>query len=501
MNETPREECGLFGIYFKAPLSFEHLVGVTLTGLLVNQHRGEESAGIGVANGKEVLPLFKRMGLVRGLYQAYLRGNQKRRKQKGLAAIAHTRYSTTGSSNIANAAPFLFHLSKLGSLAVAHNGNITNALGLKKELQKKGCRFSSTTDSEVIGNLILSCSGRSWEEKMVQALNRLQGSFSLLLLTKDAVFGARDPMGNRPLSYAEFLKDGLVGYALSSETPAFDSLGIHYQREIKQGELIKFSQSGLRSRKFSKKILPAFCALEIAYLMRPDSRIQKIQLDTVRRRLGAILAKNHPVPKGVDWVTYIPESARSAAEGFAEEIAKITTRPISMRTAMLKGRYGTIDGAIRGFINPCKTVRNAVAHTNYFPFDWLIGKKIVLVDDSIIRGTTTGAVVGMLRDKVGYLKNAGAAEVHVRIIFPPVVGLCPLGTDINKQDFLIARELKKERKIARYLTADSLAYLSVAEFTAGVKEVLGKDFGLCLGCTTGSYPVTDFAADKSIFEK
>lgn len=500
--DKPKEECGIFGIYFKHPKFYDHIVSATLSGLLTNQHRGEESAGIAVSNGKTVLLPFKKMGLVRNLFQTYQNNLAKGLRLSGYIAIAHARYSTTGSSNIANAAPFLFLHKKLGPIAVAHNGNITNANSLRKKLEELKYQFTSSTDSEIIGALIINSEGGSWDGKIIDVLDKLEGSFSLLILTKDSLYAARDPIGNRPLSYADFERDNTVGFALSSESPAFDRLEIRYQREIKPGELIKFSQKGKESKRFSPNNIPqAFCALEIAYLMRPDSRIEKIQLDSIRRYLGAKLARTHPLPKKIDFITYIPESARSVAEGYTEETSRISRREIFLRTSLLKGRYGTINGVTRGFINPHKNLRDEVAHGNYFTFDWLKGAKIVLVDDSIIRGTTTGGVIDTLRHKVGFLRSYGAEEVHLRIIFPPVIGACPLGTDINCEDRLIAKELSNLGEIADYLKVETLEHLTPKEFSQGVNSCLGKKFGLCLGCTTGNYPVTSFNTDKKIFEK
>jgi len=496
-----KEECGVFGVYFNNQIPIKIVSEIAFSGLLCNQHRGEESAGITFCDGKKVFLLFKKMGLVKDVFNDFINKINRANNLKCLGAITHTRYSTTGSSNIVNAGPFLFFSKKFGNLGLSHNGNITNASLLKEELIKKGYRFFTTTDSEIIGNLIIDCSGKSWEEKITKALNKLEGSFSLLLITKNAIYGARDHFGNRPLSFAKFSKNGIKGYAISSETPAFYSLGMSYQREIKAGELIKFSNKGLKSIQFSKNISLAFCGLEIAYLMRPDSRLKNIQLDTIRRKLGQTLARKHPVPKNVNYVTYIPESAKSAAEGFTQELSKLQKHQVFLRTSMLKGRYGIIDGAIRGFINPQQNIRTKVAHNNYFPFDWLKNKKIVLIDDSIIRGTTTARVIKMIRQNVGYLKNSGASEVHVRIVFPPVIAPCPLGIDINEKDFLIARELVSKEKIAKQIFADSLEYLSPEEFSFCVKRILGKDFGLCLGCTTKQYPVLNFQAKKQIFEE
>lgn len=497
----PKEECGIFGIFFPYPDFTQKIVSSTLAGLIANQHRGEESAGICVANGKTISEPFKKMGVVRTLYQEYLTKKHLKDNLRGHLAIAHTRYSTTGSSNIINAAPFLFKDKKLGQIAVGHNGNITNAQKLKRELIEKGYRFESTTDSEIIGNLIIASPGVSWEERMGNAFKQLEGSFSLVLCTKNALYGARDPAGVRPLSIAEFRLDQVTGYALSSESAAFHNLSIDYKRDVQPGEIIKFNEKGIHCQKFTRLFQQAFCGLEIAYLMRPDSRLEGVQLDTIRRHLGAKLAQLYPPPKTIDFVTYIPESSKSVAEGFTQALSRLWKKPVVSLTSMLKNRYGTINGAIRGFINPDSAIRTEVAQSNYHPLDLLLKKEVALVDDSIIRGTTTKGVIQTLRQKVGDLKQGGVGKIHLRIIFPPVVGYCPLGTDISQEDRLIAKELKNAQNIARFLELDSLAYLSPEEFREGVNEVLKQDFGLCLGCATGDYPVPGFQADKKIFEK
>lgn len=500
-DDRPREECGLFGIFFPHPDFSEKIVSATLSGLIANQHRGEESAGICIANGKKISSPFKKMGLVRSLYQSYCSAPKSvKNKLKGYIAISHTRYSTTGSSNIVNAAPFLLKSKELGSIAIGHNGNITNAKQLKKELSRQGCKFGSTTDSEIIGLLIAESLGKTWEEKIGNALGQLKGSFSLIFCTKNALYAARDPIGNRPLSIAEFKGDRITGYALSSDSAAFHNLEIDYKREVEPGEIIRFDKDGIHCQKFTDVYRQAFCGLEIAYLMRPDSRLEGIQLDAIRRHLGAKLALLYKPPKSIDFVTYIPESSRSTAEGFAQALSSLWKKPVFIQTTMLKNRYGTINGAIRGFINPNHTCRDEVATENYHPIDILYGKEIVLVDDSIIRGTTTKGVIYTIRNKVGDMRRGGVNKVHLRIVFPPVVGSCPLGTDIDSKDWLIAKELKEIKRIAKFLNVDSLAYLTPEEFSQGVNEVLRRDFGLCLGCTTGKYPVDRFEANKKIFE-
>jgi len=504
--DKPKEECGVFGIYFPHQDISKNIVRITLAGALANQHRGEESAGIVVSNGQRISPVFKRMGLVRNLYDAYLHPESDdkfdRSTLTGYIAVAHNRYSTTGSSNISNACPFLFE-SDLGQIAVSHNGNITNSEELKRQLSLSGFKFTSTTDSEVIGALIANSKGNTWDKKIINALQRLEGSFSLVVCTKDRLYGVRDRFGNRPLSYAQFSQDGVIGFAISSESTAFDNLGFDYKREILPGEIVKIENSRMTSLRFVShfEVSPAFCGLEVAYLERPDSRIRGVQLDTIRRFLGGRLAILQPPPDSIDFVTYIPESARSSAEGYAASLARVSGRPVPCLTTMIKNRYGTIEGAIRGFIHPDNKTRQRVGLENYHPLDILIGKRGVMVDDSIIRGNTTAGVVTNVMSHVGDLRNAGAAKVHLRIVFPPVIDFCPLGTDINQTNYLIARELGNNiEEIARVLGVNSLGYLSPEQFQEGVNEALGHEFNLCLGCTTGCYPVRTFQVDKEIFE-
>ncbi|PIU03124.1 hypothetical protein COT44_04470 [Candidatus Shapirobacteria bacterium CG08_land_8_20_14_0_20_39_18] len=460
--DHPHEECGVFGIFFPHPDFSNTIVTSTLSGLLALQHRGEESAGIVVGDGRKLSAVFKRMGLVRNLYNTYLESEENiKQNLKGYLAVSHTRYSTTGSSSLKNAAPFLFDSPK-GSFAVAHNGNITNAPQLKEILVKKRFSFSSTTDSEIIGSLILSLPGKSLITKIEKCLPVLEGSFCLIFATKNSIIAIRDKYGNRPLSYAEFTQDKITGYAISSESSAFNNLEISYKREVKPGEMIIFNK--------------------------------------LRRNLGKKLVELYPPPKTIDFVTYIAESAKSASEGFTQGLSELWGKPIDLKTSMLKNRYGSINGAIRGFINPNHETRKEVANGNYHPFDIVQGKEIAIVDDSIIRGTTTRGVVQTIRRRIGDLRNGGAKKIHLRIIFPPVIGYCPLGTDINDSDKLIAKEMVKINQVAKSLEVDSLNYLSVEEFSQVVNETVKKEYGLCLGCATGKYPVSSFTANKNKFD-
>jgi amidophosphoribosyltransferase len=511
-KEKPREECGVFGLYFPHPDISDQIVKTTLKGLLDNQHRGEESAGIAVSNG-ERMSVFKKLGPITRLYNFHfinLPNNELNRKGEsnkvskqgleGYIAIGHTRYSTKGNPTEKNASPFKA-TSELGEVALAHNGNITNAKQLKEELVAKGYQFASTTDSEVVCALIADSRGDTWDEKIKNALSRLDGSFSLAISTKDALYAARDTIGNRPLSIGVFEKDGVTGYAISSESQAFDPLNINYQREVDPGEIIRFDTSGISFTEFGEKKPQSFCALEIAYGMRPDARINGVQLDSIRRALGAKLAENYPVPNDIDYVVYVPESAKSSCEGYAEEYSSMTGRHVFTRTGMLKGRYGSLNGGVRGFLHPDKEVRKEIAVGNYRPFDWLKDKKIVLVDDSVVRGATTTGVIESLKKKVGYFRDQGVQEIHLRIIFPPVHAFCPLGIDINTADELIAKENKTIEKVAEKLGVKSLSYLLPSEFQETVDKAIGKHLGLCFGCAGEGYPVTVFDADKQSLKK
>lgn len=495
-GEQAREECGVFGIWLPQAGNYTEIAHLIFEGLQQNQHRGEESVGIAVGNGRTVLPPFTCMGLVKDGYSAYQ--NQERRLE-GYVGVGHNRYSTTGSSRLENAGPFRVELDRL-ELALSHNGNLTNAPQLKEQLTAAGIRLVSTTDSEILALIIAIANGQTTEEKIINALQQCQGSFSLAICTRDTLYAARDPLGNRPLHFGSFNYNGETAFAVSSETPALEMLKVYSIGQVEPGELIRFNHQGITKWRFINNLVnlvdKAFCGLEIAYLLRPDGRLHNIQLDAIRRALGARLAREHQPPPNIDYVTYIPESARPAAEGYAEALSELWGSPVFPRTSMIKGRYGLlkVKGGFRGFIQPDNNLREGVGRNNYFPFDWLKGARVVVVDDSIIRGTTTYGVIQALREK-------GAREIHLRIPWPPVLGPCPLGTDIGERDQLVYKELGCNiDKVRKYLEVDSLAYLSPDQFQETVNQAIGKNVGLCLGCVTGNYPVTVYQADKTIFE-
>jgi amidophosphoribosyltransferase len=497
-RDIPREECGVFGIYIPPEIAADDpglAVRLTFDGIFQNQHRGEEAAGVGVADGYSVSHIFKQKGLISKVHSHFV-SEADPADFHGNIGLGHARYSTTGSSTRNNAGPFTA-TSELGVIAVSHNGNLTNAKDLVHRLEEKHVVYKSSTDSEILSNSIAHSEGATWEEKIAVALSACEGSFSLGIMTRDALYAARDTMGNRPLFWAEYDENGTSIYAISSETPAFLHLNgykVKQIHEVMPGTIMKFDATGVQALEFKNADKEAFCGLETAYLLRADGRIRNnTQVDMVRRELGARLAQQYPPPVDIDAVTYVPESSRPAAEGYATELTIQWGRPIHCLTSMMKGRYPSLAGAVRGFMTPTDAGRKAVA-SNYYPMEWIRGKKILVVDDSIIRGNTTAGVIRMLRE-------AGVKEIHLRIPWPPVKGPCPLGVDINVKDRLLWVESKEDLETMRIaLGVDSLAFLSPAAYQETVDHTVGSHLGLCMGCATGDYPVTVFQADKTALE-
>ncbi|HLL61253.1 MAG TPA: hypothetical protein VK338_06040 [Candidatus Nitrosocosmicus sp.] len=490
-REKPGEECGIFGVYYLENDSDIPIVNTLMLGLHENQHRGEESAGFAVGNGETISKVYKKMGRVSHLAKSYER-TQPHTKEHfiGNSGAAHTRYSTTGGSNLKNAAPFRCEIPGFGPVVVAHNGNIPQAAEIRSRLEELGHRFVSTTDSEIIGPLIKYAKGKTFDEKVQNALRSLgpDAAFSMILSTPNALYAASDSMGNRPLSYANFDHNGRRGYAISSETPAFDTLDMNYISDVKPGELIKFNKNGIRKFKFTEPN-PARCGIEITYIMRPSSRVEGVQVADLRRTLGEELAIWYPPPEDVDLITYIPASAEHAAEGYQEMY-----RNLRLRSSMSKNRYGTLSGAMRGFMQPEMDMREFIAQKNYHMYDIIGGKNIVIVDDSIIRGVTTRAVMNKLREY-------GPKSIHLRIVFPEVADGCPFGTDIGFDEWLLARELESIDAMADHLGVDSLGFLTPEQYQHGVDKAMGKHYNLCLGCAKGQeYPVPITRIEKTVFE-
>ena len=495
IEKTPREECGLFALYLHPTLASNNIVDQTLDPALKNQNRGEESAGISVSDGFSVWHPLKRMGKIPSLYEDYKELKKVNGGYHGYIAVVHNRYSTTGLPNLENTSPFRAETA-LGAFTASLNGNITNAAELKASLMKEGVEFASTTDSEVVTALIAQSPGNSWQEKVREALTRLEGAFCLVITTKDAVLAARDRNGIHPLSIAYFEVDGKECFAVSSETAAFSKLlgAVEHVEDVLPGELVEIKDSQMTKSRFITDSEEAFCKLELVYLMRQESRFEGRQLAAIRRHLGRRLARTCPPPPGADLVTCIPESAGPASRGYAEESR------FPWEETLTKDRNGTLGVGSRGFMNPTPSGRKKVGE-NYGALDTVIDKKIVVVDDSIIGGTTARAVVEIYKRFIGELKNRGAKEVHLRIVLSQVIGFCPYGVDIDEKRYLIAKEFAQNvDEIAREIGADSLAFLPLGEFQEGINEVVGRKVGLCQGCTTGVYPQPVSRADKLIFE-
>ncbi len=446
-----REACGVFGIY--AP--DEDIARLTYFALFALQHRGQESAGIAVSDGKRI-QVYARMGLVSQVF------NEESLSQlTGYIGIGHNRYSTTGSSRICNAQPLLVGSGE-NMIAVAHNGNITNSEPLFKELSEKGYTFNTTTDSETISNLILASTEKEWHARIRQAMHRLQGAYSLTIMTKDTLFGVRDPLGVRPLCLGKL---GDNNWVLASESCALDHIGASFVREIEPGEIVAIDKNGIKSyREDSNK--RAMCIFEYIYFARPDSVINNRLLYDTRRAMGAGLAEEYPVE--ADLVIGVPDSATPAGVGYSAQSG------IPLGMGLVKNRYMG-----RTFIEPDQRIRDLGVKLKFNPMRPLLeGKRIVLVDDSIVRGTTTPQVIKLLR-------KSGAKEVHMRVCAPPIRFPCFMGVDMATQRELIAAR-KSIPEICEYISADSLGYLSVPGL---IKAVGLPKSNFCLACFTGDYPM------------
>ncbi len=444
-----RDECGVFGIY-----GHPEAANLTYLGLYALQHRGQESAGIACANGKTI-HLEKAMGLVADVFS-----EARLRRLPGETAIGHVRYSTTGSSQLKNAQPFLAGTHR-GSLALAHNGNLINALRVQAELESQGSVFSSTSDTEVILHLVARSRAGTLVDAAAEALSQLQGAYSLALMNEKQLLGVRDPRGFRPLSLGQ-LKES---YVLASESCAFDLIGATFVRDLDPGEFLLIDESGVHSYFPLPVATPAMCIFEHVYFARPDSLVYGQPVSRVRKELGRSLAQE--APADADVVIAVPDSGIYAALGYGQELG------LPYEQGMVRNHY-----VGRTFIEPQRSIRhfgvkvklNAVREV-------LEGKRIVVVDDSIIRGTTSRKIVFMLR-------SAGAREVHMRISSPPTSWPCYYGIDTPTRRELIASSHSVE-EIRRYIGADSLAYLSLK----GLLLAVGKENGYCAACWTGQYPV------------
>lgn len=465
MDDKPREECGVIGVF--AP--DEDVASMTYFGLHALQHRGQEAAGIAVSNGYTI-QLHKDIGLVSQVFTP-----QNLAPMQGKYAIGHTRYSTTGSSAARNAQPFLIE-TRYGPLAVAHNGNLVNTHELRQDLLARGIGLSSTSDSEVITMMLAGADGENWEERIRNTMQKWIGAYSLVILTRECVFAIRDPWGFHPLSVG-ILPGG--GHVVASETCALVTLGCIAIREIQPGEIITLSDSALSVYQAMEPARPlAQCVFEHIYFSRPDSVWDGMSIHQVRQRLGEELAREvHPV---ADVVIPVPDSSIPAAIGFAR------VSGIPYNDGFIKNRY-----IGRTFIQPTDSLRKQGVAMKFNVIEENVrGKSIVVLDDSIVRGNTSGPLVQMLR-------NAGATQVHMLITCPPIRHPCYMGVDMGRYEDLIAHHCTV-KEIASHIGCDSLHYLSLA----GMMKAIGSSNGFCRACFTGHYPLDiNHRNTKTGFEK
>ncbi len=447
------EECGVFGVW-----GHHNAAHITYYGLQSLQHRGQEGTGIAVTDGKQI-HIKKGEGLVTEVFS-----KNDMDDLQGTGAIGHVRYATAGGSGPENVQPLLFK-SQTGSLALAHNGNLTNATVLRSLLEAEGSIFQTTSDTEVLAHLIKRSKRTQFIDQMKAALNMLQGAYAYLLMTETELIVALDPYGLRPLSIGR-LGDS---YVVASETCAFDIVGADYIRDVQPGEMLIINHDGIRSEIFTTQTQMSLCTMEYVYFSRPDSDLQGMNVHTARKNLGKQLALEAPID--ADVVTGVPDSSISAAIGYAEESG------IPYELGLIKNRY-----VGRTFIQPTQQLREQGVKMKLSPVRGVVeGKRVIMVDDSIVRGTTSRRIVRML-------KEAGAREVHVVISSPPIKHPCFYGIDTSSREELIAGD-KSVEEIRQIIGADSLTFLSVE----GMLKALGREQsggmkGSCLACFTGKYP-------------
>jgi amidophosphoribosyltransferase len=452
MNDRFHEECGVFGIFGHSEAS-----NLTYLGLHGLQHRGQEGAGICSSDGRQMY-IEKSMGLVADIFT-----EKRLKKLPGYLAVGHNRYSTAGSSVIKNVQPIVANFS-LGSLAIAHNGNIVNANELRKSLENEGAIFQSTSDSEVVVHLIAHSKGDDFYERVIEALRRVCGAFSLLILRENELIAARDAYGVRPLCIGQV--DG--AYVVASETCALDLISAHYIRDVQPGEMVIINENGIRSQKAVASPKKASCIFEFIYFSRPDSYIFNGQnVNEVRKEFGRTLAKESGIE--ADLVIPVPDSGVPAAVGYAEESG------IPFDFGLVRNHY-----VGRTFIEPKQSIRHFGVRLKLNPVKQLIeGRRILVIDDSIVRGTTSKKIVKMLRE------TGGAREVHLRISSPPTIMPCYYGIDTPTRQELIASSHSVE-EIKKYVTADTLAYLSIE----GMLGIIPDSQDYCTACFDNNYPIS-----------
>ena len=449
-SHDKKEYCGVFGIY-----DHEHAAEITYLGLYSLQHRGEESCGMAVSDGRRIRQITG-MGLV----SEVLKGD-KLNGVKGDKAIGHVRYSTTGSSILRNAQPFMISHNKI-SVSIAHNGNLTNAADIRKKLEDSGAIFQTTMDSEIVLHLLVRSDKEAFEDRLIDALGRCEGAYTMLFLSEDKLVGVRDPQGFRPLCLG--MKDG--SYVLASETCSLDLIDAEYIRDIEPGEVVVISREGLESYKPFEVKTPSPCIFEFIYFSRPDSNIFNDSVLSVRKRLGRKLAEEYPAD--ADIVMSIPDSGNYAALGYAEQSG------LPFEFGMVRNHY-----IGRTFIQPSQEMRKHGVKIKLNPIKEILkGKRVVVVEDSIVRGTTTGGRIKAIRE-------AGVKEIHMRISCPPIKFPCFYGIDFPSKKELIANELASVEEIGKFIGVDSLKYLSLEGM---MDAVCGNKCTFCAACFSGKYP-------------
>ncbi len=484
-DDHPKEECGVIGVF--APN--EDVARMTFFGLYALQHRGQEAAGIAVADGR-AMSIHKGVGLVSQVFTPSVM-----EKLNGHYAIGHTRYSTTGSSSERNAQPFMIETMH-GPLALAHNGNLVNSAELRDELMQQGVGLSSSSDTEVMTMMLARNGGKTWEERIKYAMQKWSGAYSLVILTRDGVYAVRDPWGFRPLCIG-LLPSG--GHAVASETGALQTLGCEAIRDVKPGEIVALSNNALTVTQALPSVNPAaMCVFEHIYFARPDQVWDGIGVHKVRQRLGEELAREvvsgfitglyngqtdrfaNELGQMADVVIPVPDSSVPAAIGFSH------VSGIPYNDGFIKNRY-----VGRTFIEPTDSLRKRGVALKFNVINENVrDKRVIMIDDSIVRGNTTGPLIKLLR-------NAGAKEVHVAITCPPIAHPCFMGVDMGKHDNLIAHK-RTVAEICQFVGADSLYYLSLD----GMMRAVGRQDGFCQACFTGQYPIqVDVDTVKTGFER
>ncbi len=457
-----KEACGICALYVPG----EDAARLTFFALYALQHRGQESAGI-CTNDRGLAHIHKGLGLVSQVFN-----EDNLHVLRGDFAIGHTRYSTTGSVKLINAQPYLIETA-LGPLAIAHNGNLTNTPALRRDLLQRGVGLTSSSDSEVITQMLAGATGDTWDARITDFMLRAQGAYALAILTRDAVYAVRDRWGFRPLCLGKINN----GWIIASESCAFGTIGAEFVRELLPGEIVRLDASGVTSWQTPAAEHASLCIFEYVYFARPDSIMEGRSIHNVRRKMGRQLAREHPAE--ADIVIGVPDSATAHAIGYAYESG------IPFGEALIKNRY-----IGRTFIQPDQRMRDLGVAIKYNPLSDLKGERVVLVDDSIVRGTTSGPIVALLR-------QAGAKEVHMRISSPPIRYPCFMGVDMARQEHLIAAKMSVD-EVAAHIGVDSLGYLSIE----GLRSVVPFDgMAHCQACFNGDYPVVvDDSFKKGMFE-